>query len=290
MLKKLQYRAEALFARLFLGLFALLPLDAASGFGGWLARQIGPKLRAHRTAERNLRRSLPELTDTQVRTVLRMMWDNIGRVVGEYPHLQELATSPSRVEMVDPNGIATRLRADGIGAVLVTAHFGNWELAAVPGFRVGLNQANFYRAPNNPYVDALMKRLRGSLAPGGYLPKGHEGARRGLATLKAGGHVAMLVDQKQNEGLAIEFFGRPAMTTPAPAVFAQRLGLPIVAGRVERLKGANFRITIVDVPMAASGDRVADIAETTRRINTMFEDWIRARPELWFWVHRRWPD
>lgn len=84
------------------------------------------------------------------------------------------------------------------------------------------------------------------------------------------------------------FFGRDAMTTPAAAAFAQRMRVPIAAGKVERLRGADFRITAYRVEQAETGDRRADIAETTRRINALFEEWIRERPDLWFWVHRRW--
>jgi KDO2-lipid IV(A) lauroyltransferase len=108
--------------------------------------------------------------------------------------------------------------------------------------------------------------------------------------LKGGAHIGMLVDQKQNEGIAVSFFGRDAMTTPAAAAFAQRMRVPIAAGKVERLHGAYFRITAYRVEQAETGDGRADIAETTRRINALFEEWIRERPDLWFWVHRRWPD
>jgi KDO2-lipid IV(A) lauroyltransferase len=80
------------------------------------------------------------------------------------------------------------------------------------------------------------------------------------------------------------------MTTPAPASFARRMRVPIVAGRADRLRGAHFRITAYRVEQAETDDRRADVAETTRRINALFEGWIRERPDLWFWVHRRWPD
>jgi len=149
---------------------------------------------------------------------------------------------------------------------------------------------SFYRAPNNPFVSALVQRLRQRLSPGGFLPKSAEGARQALAMLKAGAHIGMLVDQKQNDGIAVPFFGRDAMTTPAVAAFAQRMRVPIIAGNVERLRGAYFRIVVCRVEQADTGDRKADVAETTRRINVLFEAWIRERPDLWFWVHRRWPD
>ena len=284
------YWLEGLGARGALGVFGLLPIDAASAFGGWIARAIGPRLRAHRTAERNLRRALPEFADADVARVLRGMWDNIGRTFGEMPHLEQLRDDPARVQVVDDTRILAQLRDDGIGAVLVAGHFGNWEIGPIAGYRAGLNLTVFYRAPNNPYADALIQSIRAKLTSGGYLNKGHEGARRALTLLKQGGHLGILVDQKQNEGIPAAFLGRPAMTTTAPAMFAHRLGLPIASIRMERMGGARFRIAIEALALADSGDQRDNIVETTRRINARLEDWIRARPEQWFWVHRRWPE
>ena len=285
-----RYRIEALAARAALALFGALPVDAASAVGGWLGRRIGPLLTAHRTARRNLRRAFPEMSDADIARTLVRMWDNLGRVAAEYAHLETIANDPARVQIIDPDGIAAGLRDDSKGSLMVSAHFGNWELALLPSYRAGLNQVSFYRAPNNPFVSVLVQRLRGRLGAGRFLPKSAEGARQALAMLKVGAHIAMLVDQKQNEGIAVPFFGRDAMTTPAPAAFAQRMRVPIVAAKVERVDGARFRITAFGVEQAQSGDRRADVAETTRRINALFEGWIRARPEQWFWVHRRWPE
>jgi KDO2-lipid IV(A) lauroyltransferase len=89
----------------------------------------------------------------------------------------------------------------------------------------------------------------------------------------------------------VPFFGRHAMTAPAPAQLALKFGCPIVPARVERLEGAHFRLTVYPpLNLAAGGDRQADIAAAMGQINALIEDWIRARPEQWLWLHRRWPD
>ena len=81
------------------------------------------------------------------------------------------------------------------------------------------------------------------------------------------------------------------MTAPAIAQFGLRLGCVIVPVRTERLKGARFRITVsppLDLP--DTGDRAADERAVMVRINGIVEDWVRARPDQWLWLHRRWPD
>jgi KDO2-lipid IV(A) lauroyltransferase len=286
---QLSYRLQAIAARAYFAIMGVLPVDTASAIGGWLARRLGPLSGAHRTAVENLARAMPEKTEAERRVILNAMWDNIGRTTAEYPHLGALMNDTARVEVVDPDGWADRLRDDGIGALLVGMHFGNWELTTVPGFRRGLKQHHFYRAPNNPFVDALLQELRKPMQQEGYLAKGAQGARQAAILLKKGAHIGMLADQKQGEGIPAPFFGRDAMTTTAPAALARRLDVPIAAARVVRLGGVKFRIYAEVVEVARTADREADVIVTTRQINAMFERWVRENPEQWFWVHRRWP-
>ncbi len=285
---ELIWRLEALLLRLAMALFGLLPTDWASALGGRLARLIGPLLKQHRIADENLRRALPELSDRERKAVLRGMWDNLGRVAAEYPHLRRIASDPRRISVVGED-IVEELSGDGIGGVLVSAHYGNWELAVVPAMARGGRIYSFYRSANNPHSEALIQSLRRPLEATSFLAKGQAGARSALGLLRAGEHVGMLVDQKQNRGIASPFFGREAMTTQAPASLALGVGVPLIGARVERLAGCRFRIVLERIEPVRGGSRADDVAETTHRINRVIEGWIRARPDLWFWVHRRWP-
>ncbi len=283
------YWLQALGARAVMGWFGALPVETASRRGGILARRIGPLSGAHKTAAQNLAFAFPEKTPAERQRIMTAMWDNIGRTLAEYPHLGTLTHDPGRVLIHDPQDAARQLAEDGIGGLLLGMHAGNWELSAVPGLRAGLTARHFYRAPNNPYIDAMLVKYRAAIGPEGFIPKGAAGAKLAFRLLKAGTHIGMLVDQKQGEGIPIRFFGRAAMTTTAPAAFARRLNLPLAAARVIRLQGAKFRIEVEPVPVVRTTDADADIAATTQRISDMLEGWIRENPEQWFWVHRRWP-
>ena len=274
-----------------LGSFRLLPLDLASATGGWLCRRLGPLGPVSRHAGRNLRLAFPEKTDAEIRRILVAMWEHLGRVFGEYPHLARfrLYEPRGRVEVVDAEH-ADRLREDGKTGIFFSAHIGNWELLAVGATQLGLPLARIYRAPNNPLVDRLMRAARRS-AKGELLPKGAKGARRALAVMRAGGHFAMLVDQKMNDGIAVPFFGSPAMTAPALAQLAFKFDCPVVPAKVERLAGCRFRLTIYPPLMIErSGERERDVLALMARVNAIIEGWIRDRPEQWLWLHRRWPD
>jgi Kdo2-lipid IVA lauroyltransferase/acyltransferase len=147
-----------------------------------------------------------------------------------------------------------------------------------------------YRAANNPIVDRLINHARGVVGSE-LAAKGSSGARRMLAAMKSGRHIAMLVDQKLNDGVPIPFFGRDAMTAPSLAVFALRYECAVVPMRVDRVAGARFRITVepaLDLPR--TGDDAADMLAIMTKVNQVLERWIRERPEHWFWLHRRWSD
>jgi KDO2-lipid IV(A) lauroyltransferase len=218
------------------------------------------------------------------------MWDNLGRVAAEYPHLRAIRVfepggriETSGFEHVD------RARATGRRMIFFSGHLANWEIAALAAGQYGIDIAQVYRAANNPLVDRLVARLRGEL--GELIPKGALGSRRAVAALRRGGHLSMLVDQKLNDGIAVPFFGRPAMTAPALALLALHYDCDVLPARVERLGGARFRLTIhPPLPLPKSGDRAADAAALMTAVNRTLEGWIRERPEQWFWLHRRWPD
>jgi KDO2-lipid IV(A) lauroyltransferase len=284
------YRVEAWLAAATIRVLGLLPLDWASALGGALARTIGPRLGVSKRARLNLRAVMPELSKGDVERIVRGMWDNLGRVAFEYPHLAGIKVfdSAGRVEVHGWDHIV-----DAVGAkrsiVFVAAHLGNWELAPLSAGQYGLDVAFIYRAANNPLVDAMLARLRGGY--GELIPKGATASRRAMAMLRRGGHIGMLVDQKLNNGIAVPFFGRPAMTAPTPALLALHYDCDVLPARVERLGGAHFRLTVFPkLPLPRSGDRDADALALMTEINRLIESWIRERPEQWFWLHRRWPD
>lgn len=289
--RHLAYPLEGALVGLFAAAFRARTLDQASALGGRIARALGPRLPGHRTARRNLTRVFPEKTPAEIDAILIGMWDNLGRVIAEYPHLEALGRvgPDTRVEIVGMEHIEA-LRDDGVGGILVSGHLGNWEVPPAILRTLGIEPSVVYRAPNNPIVARMLSDFRGAVSPLQF-PKGANGARQLIRHLSHGGHVGMLVDQKMNDGISVPFFGRDAMTAPAAMQLGLRLGIPIAPTRTERLSGAYFRLTVLP-PMEPpdTGDRNADIRILAERMNRQLETWIRERPEQWLWTHRRWPD
>ncbi|AVM72666.1 lysophospholipid acyltransferase family protein [Magnetospirillum gryphiswaldense] len=281
-------RLEAVLAYAVLGFFAALPVDWASGLGGFLTRSVGPYLKVSNVARRNLARTFPEKSAAEIETIVTEVWDNLGRVAGEFPHIDWLMHN--RVELVGRENLEL-LRDDGQPGLFVAAHLGNWELAATTAVMQGIPIILVYREANNPWVEKLYRRYRAHAAPGGQIAKGPEGAREIMQALKSGGHVGMLVDQKMNDGITVPFLGREAMTAPAVGRFAVRFKCPVVPARVERLKGAHFRVTICPpLDHTLCGDAHQDTLNLMTVINDQIGAWIRERPGQWLWLHKRWPE
>jgi Kdo2-lipid IVA lauroyltransferase/acyltransferase len=287
---------EACGAALLFAVFRLMPIDWASTVGGAVARRMGPSLGISKRARINLRRAFPELAEADIERIVAGMWDNLGRVAAEYPHLRHIRIfAPDGP--VETHGLEHMDRAVAAGRRMIffSGHIANWEIGALAAIQYGITAppgyhvTQIYRAPNNPLVDRLIARCRGDR--GEYVPKGVAAARRAFAALYRGGHLTMLADQKLNEGIPVKFFGRPAMTATALALLALRFECDVLPARVERLGGARFRLTVYPpLPLPRSGDQEADVAALTAHVTAVLESWIRNRPEEWLWVHRRWPD
>jgi KDO2-lipid IV(A) lauroyltransferase len=254
-----------------------------------MGRLVGPLLGISRRARRNIERALPELSESEIADVIRGMWDNLGRVAAEYPHLRKIRVFEpgGRVETFGFEHV-DRAVAAGRRMIIFSGHIANWEIAMLAAVQYGISVAQIYRAANNPLVDRMISGFRGDA--GELIPKGSVAARRAIATLRRGAHLAMLADQKMNDGIPVPFFGRPAMTAPALAALALRFDCDVLPARTERLGGAHFRLTVFPpLPLSRTSDIHADAATLMTKVNAILESWIRDRPEQWFWVHQRWP-
>lgn len=282
MLRNIRYAIEAFFLLIGLLFFRLLPLDVASAVGGLLARMIGPLSSTHSVAEKNIAMVMPELDERQRRRTLREMWDNIGRVIGEYPHLSR----PIMRRRITVEGLEhlQEVQNSGKSALFVSGHFANWEIAPLTAALYGMPLVVIYRAANNPVADWVICRIRARYNLGMY-SKGRHGAMKILQAIRNGHPVAMLIDQKMNDGVAIPFLGKEAMTAMAAANIAIKQQVPLLMARVVRTDGAYFHVSL-EPPMRF--DRKDDPVAVMSRLHQVFEEWIRDYPAQWFWVHRRW--
>lgn len=284
-MKKLRYLLEAWLVYLAYGFFRAIGEKRASGLGGWLARRIGPRLGVSKTARKNLRFAMPELSGPEREAIIAEMWENLGRSIGEFSYISN-TDSRKFLEKINLAGEEHlyRAREAGKGVILFSGHFANWEILPKVAFSLGMPLMLVYRPANNPWVNWLIYKTRSSIFYK-MLPKGSKAAREVSKHLKSGGLAGMLVDQKMNEGISVPFLGRNAMTAPAMAELALRYGAALIPARVVRTQGAHFDVTLYK-PLVTEGKTARAIME---EVNELFGAWIREKPEQWFWLHKRWP-
>lgn len=285
--KRLKYLLEACAIYVAFGIFRILPLKPASNLGGWLARTLGPKVRVNRVAYRNLKLTMPEKSQSEHQEIIANMWDNLGRTIAEFPHLNRFHTD----DVMEIEGLEhmAAMRARDKACVFVSGHFANWELLPKMSGEYGIPVHLVYRHANNPYVERIIRNIRTGYQKNA-IPKGAAGAKQLIKAIRDKQAIGMLVDQKMNDGIAIPLLGHSAMTAPAVASLAIKFKCYIVPVRLVRTESLQFKMKIYDpfIP-ASTGHQEADVENCMRDINGLFSEWIRQNPSQWLWLHKRWP-
>jgi KDO2-lipid IV(A) lauroyltransferase len=287
---KFKYLLEYAALKATVAFFGSMDVDRASDVGGWIGRRIGPRLSFTNRARNNIALAMPELSAEERERIVVDMWDNLGRTIAEYAHLEVFAKPEERhrIEVVHAEMLRALAASDN-GGIVISGHFANWEILPVAMQFENLEGGEVYRHANNPYVNEWMVGLRERVTQAVQVPKGGPGARTLVKLLREDKFIAMLVDQKMNDGIEAKLFGRRAMTTGAPAGLAVRYNAPIFPACVERVRGAHFRVTVYDPITARPGaDAFEDVMRITQELNDFLEARIRERPHEWLWLHNRW--
>jgi len=272
---------------------------ALDGFGIRRAAKIGERLGAlgywpfgirRAVVERQLRAAFPEFSDDDVRRVAKASYESLGRTTIETALLparsrEQVTGMFSRVEGWD---VVERAMARGRGILFVTGHLGNWELAGSFVAARGIPLEAVARRMQNPMFDRYLTRTRQRI--GMSVIHDADAVRRVPRAVRERHAVAFLVDQGA-VGLAstwVPFFRRLAKTPRGPAVFALRLGAPVIFGAALRQPDGRYMIGFEEVTVEPTGQREADVDRIVAEYTATLERWVRRAPEQYFWHHRRW--
>jgi len=292
-MKKFRYLIEYIILLPFYRIISLVGIDTASNFGGWVGRLIGPFLPASKVARRNLDFVFPEMSDREKQQIISGMWNNLGRAITELPYIHTMSDEEfSRRVQVITNNIN---KIDNKRATIcLSGHFANWETGARAIIPFNDKISIIYRDNNNPLINDKYLAMRNNRFEN--IAKGQSGAKDIIRAVHNKSFVCFLQDQKLNQGIEVNLFGKPAMTAKAPVSLALKFGLPFLLVHSVRLEGAHFKV-YVDGPyeikdLVSNIDIYKNIEDKerilTQKINDIIEGWIKDDPRQWFWVHRRW--
>jgi KDO2-lipid IV(A) lauroyltransferase len=263
---------------------------------GWTMRKAGPWLPEHRVGRANLAAAFPEKSSAEIETILAGVWDNLGRVAAEFAHLHKLQPAdparPGTADLSYDQATADRfaeIHRAGRPTAFFAAHLANWEIPALVGAFFKVDGHVLFRPPNIRAISNAIIRIRAGCM-GTLVPSGFDAPVRLANALQRGSHVGMLVDQHDEKGVGVTFFGRPCRANPLLAQLARHLECPIRGVRIIRLPGGNdFWGEITEpIQLARDAEGRVDVQGTMQTITSVVEGWVREHPEQWLWLHRRW--
>ena len=252
---------------------------------GKFASLIGPKLGVTKKAYNNIKNVMPEKNENEIKNIIKDMWENLGKVLGEYPHLSKLDPEKNNKIQVYGKKNLLLIKRTKTPAIFFSGHLANWEISPIASIKNGVPVLSIFRRPNNPIVNFLIKYLRSNLP---MAPKGKEGAKQLIYSLRKGRSIGLVIDQKMNDGIKVPFFNKPAMTSDALAQLCLRIKSLVVPVEVERIKNTNFKITFHNPLKIIKKGKKKTPLEIMTEVNLIMEKWIRKNPGQWLWLHKRW--
>ena len=283
-MKKVRYFFEYILVKIWLWFVEMLPLYVASNLGARLFQIIGMKLKVTNIARNNLKKTFPDYTAKKIEEIIYGVWDNLGRVAAETSILMKMPQVQFD-QHIKIKGVENLAKYKGKSVLLYSSHQANWEFIAKALVPYNIKIGGVFRKANNRLVNKLIDDIR-HLVDIHMIPKGRAGAKELLNAIKNNEQIVMLVDQKMNDGIKIPFLGRDAMTAPAIANLALKYDCPIIPLQSIRIKNSNFEL-IIHPELEIKNKSIHEIM---LNINEQIGQWVKERPEQWFWLHRRWID
>jgi Kdo2-lipid IVA lauroyltransferase/acyltransferase len=269
-----------------------MPLEravrAGARLGGWAMNFDRPN---RPIALKNLEIAFPEMTPADRLSILRKMYRSWGRVLAEWTHLPEL--SRANIERVatyegKENWDEAERRSNGHGILVLTAHFGNFELLPIAQSIYGYRLAIVHRPLRNPLIDAAIRAER--VKYGNRIIERKAGGREVMRMLRQNWMIAIALDLDVRKGVFVDFFGLPASTSDGVARIALASGAPVMPAFMVR-EGDSVHHKIKILPAffpEKTRNREGLVRQYTQTYSDTVEQVIREHPDHWNWIHRRW--
>ncbi len=238
----------------------------------------------------NITESFPEKSISECKHIAKLSYRNLGITMFELMAIPSMTENELKNKIVYENiDLIEEKRKLGKGVILLSGHYGNWELLAyTAGYFTDIPVTIIVKPQRNKTTDKILNSYRTHY--NNKIVSMYKAARPIVSELRKGNMIALLADQSatKDKDVFVDFFGRPAATYESPASMALRLDAPIVIGFSERQEDGTYRVQLREILYDDIKDSEDAIKILTERHVKALEQQIRKRPELWAWQHKRW--
>ncbi len=290
-MKIIRYFLEFILVIFFFLVFKIIGLKLSSDLGEIIGKYFGPLFRKKTIAKKNILIAFPDLNENSINEMIARMWKNIGRIFGEYIHINKFSIiDNSKKKIVFTNrDDAEILKKNNKPIVFFSGHFANFELMAKCLQELGFDIGAIYRPLNNIFLNPIMEFIRKKYICPIQIEKGSNGTKKLIKHISNNNPLALMVDQRLSSSIRVPFFDQPATTTITPAQLAIKYDALLVPVFLKRLEKTNFEF-FIEEPLITNrtNDYDKDIFNITQIMNIKIEEFIKRDPAHWLWSHDRW--
>jgi KDO2-lipid IV(A) lauroyltransferase len=290
-MKITRYFLEFFIVLIFFIIFKVIGLKLSSDLGEIIGKYFGPLFRKKTIAKKNILIAFPDLNEKSINEMIERMWKNIGRIFGEYIHINKFSIiDPKKIKIVFANKKNFEmLKKNNKPVVFFSGHFANFELMAKCLQELGFNIGAIYRPLNNIFLNPIMEFIRKKYICPIQIEKGSNGTKKLIKHISTNSPLALMIDQRLSSSIRVPFFNQPATTTTTPAQLAIKYDALLVPVFLKRLDKTNFEFFIEEpLIINRTSDYDKDIFNITQIMNKKIEEFIKRDPAHWLWSHDRW--
>ena len=290
-MKIIRYFLEFFIVIIFFIIFKIIGLKLSSDLGEIIGKYFGPLFRKKTIAKKNILIAFPDLNEKSINEMIERMWKNIGRIFGEYIHINKFSIiDQKKIKIVFANKKNFEmLKKNNKPVVFFSGHFANFELMAKCLQELGFNIGAIYRPLNNIFLNPIMEFIRKKYICPIQIEKGSNGTKKLIKHISTNGPLALMIDQRLSSSIRVPFFNQPASTTTTPAQLAIKYDALLIPVFLKRLEKTNFEFFIEEpLIINRTSDYDKDIFNITQIMNKKIEEFIKRDPAHWLWSHDRW--
>ena len=285
-MKNIKYFFQFLFIIILFCLFKILGFKISSTLGGKLFEIIGPLFRSKKIIHSNLNKVYPNIDSVGKKKIVKLMWNNYGRIFAEYMFLRDFRVGKISSQIkIEGQEILNEIKRLNRPVIFISGHFSNFELMAMHIEKTGINLSAIYRPLNNIFLNKIMEKIRKKYICKQQVKKGIGGIKKLIRLKKDNYSTALMIDQRVSEGIKSDLFNQKASTTTIPAQLVKKFNMPVVPIYIERINDTDFTITI-SKPLTFTND--SSVESITSKLNLILEKMILQNPGQWIWSHNRW--